>query len=190
MSTDYLSTVDMPLRLSMGRIRSQMQELGYGLLAYCGYRSPQEQARLYRRSRSYAEIVAKMAWYEQHGLGLLAQYLERVGPQAGQIGAHVTQAGPGESWHQYRQAVDAVPVVDSRLCWDYPAVTAAESDAWVMYQTLIGQEGLTWGGTWATPDACHVQLSTTGGPLDRAQPSAAIAERQIAECAARYGWDD
>ena len=190
MPEDALHQVEIPLRLSMGHIRIQMQGQGYGLLIYCGYRSPQEQAKVYRRSRTWAEIVAKISWYEESGFDMMARCLEDVGPQHGTVGQHRTWVGPCESWHQYQQALDAVPVLDGQLCWTYPAESDAERVVWKTYEALIGQEALSWGGHWKNPDACHVQLSPgAASPLGRYDASSEDTEAIMRRLSAEHGWD-
>ena len=78
------------------------EEAGSPILIYCTYRSPDEQACLYRQSRTRGEINAKIESLRGRSMTNLADSIERVGSQAGVVGNHVTMAGPGESWHQYR----------------------------------------------------------------------------------------
>jgi len=79
------------------QILSYCDKRGVDLLIYCSYRSPQEQARLYRQSRNGAQIQKKVDSLTNRGFSELANILVQVGPQEGKLGAHVTFAGPGES---------------------------------------------------------------------------------------------
>lgn len=101
---------------------------------------------------------------EQHGydMVLLEGYRspERQAQLAG-LGSHVTQAGPGRSYHQHGLAVDSAFLRNGR-------VVISEQDPWAMrgYQ-LYGQTaallGLTWGGDWkGLADYGHVELQRPG----------------------------
>jgi hypothetical protein len=72
-------------------------------------RTPWEQARIYRRSRSWSRISASIRMLHNEGAHYIAQVLSDVGPQHGNWG---TNALPGQSWHQWGLACDAA-VVDS-----------------------------------------------------------------------------
>ena len=96
-------------------------ERGVDLLVYCTLRTLQEQAILFRKTRTRWAIEQKMMKLQERGFPFLAEVLEGVGPQDGPLGRHVTNAGPGESWHNYARAFDAVPLVDGKAGWDTDA---------------------------------------------------------------------
>jgi peptidoglycan L-alanyl-D-glutamate endopeptidase CwlK len=133
---------------------------GIDLLIYCTLRSPEEQARLYRQSRSRAQINRKVDWHRRHGLDVLADILIKVGPQAGILGRHVTMAGPGESWHNYGRAFDAVPVIGGKAMW------STSHPHWAEYGTIIRDLQLEWAGDWPRfREFPHAQLPAEGSPL-------------------------
>lgn len=77
--------------------------------------------------------------------------------QLASLGSHVTQAGPGRSYHQYGLAVDSAFLRDGK-------VVISEQDPWAMrgYQ-LYGETaallGMTWGGSWkGLADYGHIEL--------------------------------
>ena len=76
-------------------------QVGVDILIYCTLRPLEEQAKLYRQSRSWVEIKKKILKYKDRGFGFLADVIDSVGPCTG---PHVTNAGPGESWHNYGEA--------------------------------------------------------------------------------------
>lgn len=101
---------------------------------------------------------------EQHGydMVLLEGYRspERQA-QLASLGGHVTQAGPGRSYHQHGLAVDSAFLRNGK-------VVISEQDPWAMrgYE-LYGQTaallGLTWGGSWKSlADYGHVELRRPG----------------------------
>ena len=135
------------------------QTNGVDLLVYCTLRSLEEQARLYRKGRSYREIKGKMNDLANRGFGFLAKIIEKVGPQ---YGGKVTNAGPGESWHNYAEAFDAVPLIDGKAAWDY----SENKEQWEEYGKAVRQVGMNWGGDWTSfKDYPHAQLRKGGNPL-------------------------
>lgn len=72
------------------------------------------------------------------------------------MGAHVTQAGPYMSYHQYGLAADSAFLRDGKI-------VISERDPWAMrgyqlYGEVAEQLGLTWGGRWKMMDLGHVEL--------------------------------
>lgn len=77
-------------------------------------RSPWEQARLWRQSRSSEEIQAKLKDLRASGGAWIADCIESVGPQSGR---ESTNALPGYSWHQWGEAVDCAWIVNKKAEW-------------------------------------------------------------------------
>ncbi len=181
-----------PLEVRLWAIRDVLKAAGIDLLILDCYRDPWTQARLYRKSRTRQEIEAKIDAYDHRGVPELGRILDQVGPQFGRLGAHVTWAGPGESWHQYRRAFDQVPWFDSkRLLWDVdPEGKTAEgrkaAHMWREVAAAVDREGLEWGGRWDTPDRMHVQMShhmdVGGGPVK------ALGPKGVREWGESIGW--
>lgn len=137
---------------------------GFDLLIYCTLRSLEEQARLYRQSRSRSEINAKMDKLSSRGFDYLARIIESVGPC---YGRHVTNAAPGESWHNYGEAWDAVPLIDGKPAWNYLQAKAH----WDAYGEAVRQAGMNWAGDWTGfREYPHAQLKPGGNPLKTMGP--------------------
>lgn len=133
---------------------------GVDLLIYCTLRTCQEQARLYRQSRTLNEIRIKADSLEARGLGFLAGVLMDCGPVPGQLGQHVTHAAPGESSHQYGEAWDAVPLVDGKPDW------SGTSKAWEVYGLACEGASMEWAGRWVRfRELPHAQGMAGGNPL-------------------------
>ncbi|MCD4813867.1 M15 family metallopeptidase [bacterium] len=141
-------------------VQKVCQEAGhFDLLIYCSLRPLEEQARLFRQSRSRKEINVKINKFNERGLGFLAEVIENVGPC---YGRHVTNAAPGESWHNYGQAWDAVPMINSKPCWNYFQAKAY----WDAYGEAVRKVGMYWAGDWTRfREYPHAQLSVGGNPL-------------------------
>src|ERR1051325_8002995 len=77
-------------------------------------RTPLEQARIWRQSRTIQEITARITSLRAAGAPFLADCIEKAGPQHGD---HVTDAPPGLSWHQWGEAVDCFWVVNGQAEW-------------------------------------------------------------------------
>lgn len=145
-------------------VQSVCKEVGFDLLIYCTLRSLQEQAKLYRQSRPWSEIKIKIDKFRNRGYSYLAQILEEVGPCSG---PHVTNAGPGESWHNYSEAWDAVPLVNGKCVWKYQDA----KEYWDAYGEAVRQVGMFWAGDWTTfKEYPHAQLRQGGNPLKSLEP--------------------
>jgi peptidoglycan L-alanyl-D-glutamate endopeptidase CwlK len=145
---------------------------GVDLLIYCTYRSPEEQARLYRQSRTLMEIEYKADVFRERGFEFLSNILIGVGPQNGFLGRHVTYAGPGESWHQYRMALDAVPLVDGKCMWGKFVIgTKNIRPEWLTYGKAVKKNGLYWAGDWKNfQEFPHCQEYPGSNPLKTLEP--------------------
>lgn len=73
-------------------------------------------------------------------------------------GKIVTNARAGESWHQYRRAVDAVPLRSGKPLWKYDA----SAPEWQVFADQADAVGLEWAGDWKRFRE-YVHLQDTGG---------------------------
>jgi len=137
---------------------------GFDLLIYCTLRPLDEQARLYRQSRSRQKIEQKMDKFRKRGFGFLADIIENVGPCTGE---HVTNAAPGESWHNYGFAFDAVPLIGGKPAWNY----LKAKNQWDAYGEAVRQVKLHWAGDWIKfREYPHTQLIEGSNPLKKYTP--------------------
>lgn len=145
------------------------------LLCFSTLRTCAEQARLFRSTRTRAQIDAKAQSYRDRELDFLREILYEVGPQSGELGKHVTGAGPGESWHQYAMAFDAVPVRNGRAVWD------DKDPIWELYGAAARAAGGNWGGDWSGSwDKPHTQLLPQRNPLAQWSPTTVYERLQSA----------
>jgi len=80
----------------------------------------------------------------------------------------VTRAKAGQSWHNYRCALDVVPLVNGKAVWDDQAV-------WKQVGEIGKACGLEWAGDWKTfKEFPHFQY-TGGMTLAQLQQGAKIA---------------
>ena len=134
---------------------------GVEVRPYMALRTPFEQAKLWRQSRAHEEIQSAIASLRAGGAGFLAHCLESVGPQNG---AHVTNALPGLSWHQWGEAVDCMWVVDGQAEWSTTR-TVSGINGYHLYAEQAQKVGLSAGGLWVSfKDWPHVQLRVAGSP--------------------------
>jgi len=83
-------------------------------------------------------------------------------------GSIVTRAKAGQSWHNYRCALDVVPLVNGKAIWDDQAV-------WKQVGEIGKSCGLEWAGDWVTfKEFPHFQY-TGGLTLAQLQQGANIA---------------
>ncbi len=137
-------------------------ERGVVMRPYDGVRDPWSQGKIWRQSRSIEQITAKIVQLRQAGANFLADAIEQAGPQNGD---HVTNAVPGLSWHQWREAADSFWLVDGHAEWD-PDKIIDGVNGYHIYAQQAGKFGLTAGGTWSSlADWPHVQLQAAASPL-------------------------
>jgi hypothetical protein len=135
---------------------------------YQGFRSAEQQARLWAQSRSRSEVSSAAARLRGEGAAKLAVMLERA---TGAAGPRVTNALPGQSWHQFGRALDCYieSPATSRALWRERRADGDEFGAAAKLYDRFGRLseslGLTWGGRWALGDYGHVQLDRENSPL-------------------------
>ena len=131
------------------------------LLIYYTLRTCREQAQLYRQGSATAKIQAKQQSLRDRGFDFLAEVIDEVGPQNG---PHVTNAAPGERWHNYADAFDAVPYLKKVALWE-------DDFHWQIYGAVIKHLGMDWGGYWTGfSDKPHAQRSASKNPLQGSNP--------------------
>lgn len=126
------------------------QSQGYTMVPVSGYRSLEEQAKLWRQSRKTSEIKTKIKELRDNSCSFLADIIESVGPC---IGPWATNSIPGYSWHNWSQAVD--------FEWKQEGKINGDGDA-MAYKVLADEAiklGLTSGYYFSShKDAGHIQL--------------------------------
>ena len=93
---------------------SHCQQEGYTMRPSFTLRSPFEQGKLWRQSRSSEQVSQKISELKTKGAPFLAHCIESVGSQSG---SPVTNAIPGLSWHQWGEALDCFWLVDGQAEW-------------------------------------------------------------------------
>jgi peptidoglycan LD-endopeptidase CwlK len=129
---------------------------GIKMVPYFGLRSPREQAKLWRQSRSAPEIAAGVEKLRDGGAPWLANVLQSTPASSDK---HVTNALPGMSWHQWGEALDCYRDIGGKPNWD-PKNYAEYANI-----AEMAAIGLTAGGHWPNlKDWPHVQLRPQAGP--------------------------
>lgn len=119
------------------------------MVPYFGLRTLEDQAKLWRQSRSRGEVVAKINELRLNKAFFLSDVLEKVGPQQG---PHVTNAIPGFSWHNWGLACDCYWKSNGIPNWDGDALGYK-----LFYKEGI-KLGLTSGFVFSFKDAGHMQM--------------------------------
>jgi peptidoglycan LD-endopeptidase CwlK len=144
MASRNLDDLRQDLRNRAHALLTRCKEENMEILIYCTLRSFEEQARLYCQSRAAEQIKAKADELSgRWGRKDLADMLLRIGPQAG---GKVTNAGPGQSMHNYGLAFDAVPLRAGKPVWQ--SVKPEDKALWALYGKLGQEVGLEWAGNW------------------------------------------
>lgn len=145
-------------------VQTFLNVTGQKLLVTSTLRTLDEQAKLYRQGHSTASVIVKADALTSRGFDDLSAILMGVGPIP--TGQKVTNAGPGESWHNWGMAADVVPIVNGHAVWD------ADDPLWQEYGRLLRLKGLYWGDAFG--DLPHAQLHREGNPLDVFTPTEVI----------------
>lgn len=150
---------------------------GYPMRQFFTLRSPFEQGKLWRQSRTRQQVDRKIEELRNNGAEFLARCIESVGPQDGR---HVTNAIPGYSWHQWGEAVDCFWLVNGDAEWSTRKKINGKN-GYVNYATLAKSMDLSAGGFWISfKDWPHVQLrheSNPGKVFSLQQINQAMADR-------------
>lgn len=129
---------------------------GIKMVPYFGLRSPREQAKLWKQSRSAPEVAAGVNKLRDGGAPWLANILQSTPANPGK---HVTNALPGMSWHQWGEALDCYREISGKPNWD------AKNYAEYADIAETAAIALTAGGHWPNlKDWPHVQLRPQAGP--------------------------
>lgn len=123
-------------------------KMGFELLIYCTERCPRQQAILYRMGRPIRQIRKKAQQLAEYNPAM-AQLLMDVGPQQGH---KVTNAGPGQSLHQYGWAFDAVPLLHGKAIWE------SDHPYFQDYGRAVRDAKLEWAGDWRFKEYFHAQM--------------------------------
>lgn len=129
---------------------SACARVGFVLVPFFTLRDTLTQAKLWRQSRTADEVRRAVGRLRRDGAPWLAGVLDGAGPQHGRW---ATNALPGQSWHQWGEAVDCfVKGENGHAIW------AATHPGYAAYATAAREKGLTAGFDWVRKDAVHVQL--------------------------------
>lgn len=137
---------------------------GITVVPYLTYRSPEEQAKLWRQGRKIATIKTKIKELRQLGCDYLADCIENAGPQSGD---KVTNAIPGKSWHQFGLACDFYwEKSKGNACWSHNTLDENGLNGYKVLHEEAHKLGLTSitlnnGGSIDWP---HIQAPEQGAP--------------------------
>ncbi len=134
---------------------------GYSMRPFSTLRTPFEQGKLWRQSRSSQEVGQKIEELKGFGAAFLAYCIESSGPQNGR---HVTNAIPGLSWHQWGEAVDCFWLLEGNAEWSTRKKIEGVN-GYRNYGRNALSLGLNAGGYWSSfLDWPHVQMRGDSSP--------------------------
>ena len=147
MSRDFALLDDL-FEEDVRQILAQLMREGFHMRPFFTRRIPWDQARLWRQSRTTQEIHRACAMLAREGAPFLRGVLLSVGPQEGRW---ATNALPGQSWHQWDEAVDCFVQENGTAVW------RRTHPGYQRYAELGRERGLVPGYFWSRPDAVHMQ---------------------------------
>ncbi|MCD6526312.1 MAG: M15 family metallopeptidase [Desulfuromonas sp.] len=143
------------------QLLARCEASGYPMRPFFTLRTPFEQGKLWRQSRSRQQVERKIEELSRDGAVFLAHCIESVGPQNGR---HVTNAIPGFSWHQWGEAVDCFWLLDGDAEWSTRRQLNG-INGYGNYAGIAKSMGLTAGGFWSSfKDWPHIQLRRESNP--------------------------
>lgn len=128
---------------------------GYRFKPTSAWRDPKEQGKLWRRSRTTITIKAELIKLRLMKCDFLADCIENAGPQDG---LWATNAIPGNSWHQWGEALDCLAIDHNTG----QIISDGQHPAYKCYYDEAVKLGMTTGYHWG--DAGHVQLRVESAP--------------------------
>ena len=162
-SDEIFKSLDLRLQDKVNALGITYVGIEYDLLIYCGYRSIEEQNKLFCSSRRVDQIQLKVDSLRAQKYPKLAQQLLVVANsildnyalrkvQRPLIKA-VTNAAGGESYHNYGLAIDAVPVLYGKALCD-------DQKKYQEYGSYVSLLGLEWAGSWSSfREYPHAQIA-------------------------------
>lgn len=138
---------------------------GITVVPYLTLRTPEEQAKLWRKGRRTTIIKTKIRELRSLGCDYLADCLEQAGPQEGE--GKVTNALPGQSWHQFGLACDLYwEKTKGNACWNHNELNENGLNGYKVMHEEAHKLGLTTitldnGGNVDWP---HIQEPDSGKP--------------------------
>ena len=135
MASRSLDDLVAPARRRFDQWLVQCHAEGIDVLVYCSFRNGAEQDELYKIGRS-----------------VKGQNVSARKP----MGDIVTNARAGESWHNYRCAVDAVPLLGGKPQW-------GDASRYKRMGEIAESCGLEWAGRWTGKLREEAHFQYTGG---------------------------
>lgn len=156
-----LADLEPGFRQNVEELLSACNESGYPMRQFFTLRTPFEQGRLWRQSRTRKQVEDKIAELNRKNATFLAYCIESVGSQNGR---HVTNAIPGLSWHQWGEAVDCFWLLDGDAEWSTRKKING-INGYANYADIAKSMNLNAGGFWRSfKDWPHVQLRSESNP--------------------------
>lgn len=155
--TNHLDGLDPGFVTTVQAVLADLGTQGFDFRPISGLRTPQEQAKLYRQSRSSDQVAQAIQHLKDSGAPWLASVLDDVGAQKN--GPWATNALPGAGWHQWGEAVDCGLFVNGAYIGDSPLYKST-------FAATAVAHGLTAGANWNHPDDDHIQLRQEGAATD------------------------
>jgi peptidoglycan LD-endopeptidase CwlK len=130
-------------------------ERGVVLRPYNTVRTPHEQAQLWARSRTTQQMQNAITYLRQQRAPRLAALFAGLRCSDGRW---ATNALPGNSWHQWGEALDCYVEENHKAVW------SGQHVGYKVYAEEAQKLGLSSGYWWKVRDAVHVQLRSSPSP--------------------------
>lgn len=128
---------------------------GITMVPFFGLRSLQDQAKLWRQSRTSEEVHQAIGELRERGADYLASVMQDVGPT---FGRWATNAAPGLSWHNWGEALDCLWVKYKGRPTSPAERDGREGEGYRTYANIAMDCGLAAGYNFRCKDGVHIQL--------------------------------
>lgn len=160
-----MSLLDVCFATNVNLLINACAEAGVIMVPYFTLRTLEEQAKLWRQSRTTEHINSRVEFLIEQGAPHLADILHNVGPCSG---PEVTGALPGESWHNWGLACDCYWKVGSKAVWsgeELHSINGEHLNGYQVYWDAAKAQGLhTVTLRSGRKDWPHVQQPAESGP--------------------------
>lgn len=143
-------------------VLEECEKEGIKMVPYKTFRSPEEQAKLWRQSRPTWKIRNRIQKLRNYGLEYIPDIIENVGPSSG---PHATNAIPGMSFHQFGHAVDCYWEIEPGKA-EWSTVKKVDGkNGYEVYANIAKKYGLESGHFWSFRDSPHIQSFNVSNPM-------------------------
>ncbi|MBV8252044.1 MAG: M15 family metallopeptidase [Chitinophaga sp.] len=146
------------------KVLENCRQQGIIMIPYEKLRTPAIQANYWKTGRQETDIQETRKRLLQENCQFLLACIDNGKPL--QRDKQLTNALPGNSWHQWGEAMDCYWLYNGQKIWDINYLDADGRNGYKVYAEEAQKLGLEAGYFWKSfPDGVHIQLRKESSPL-------------------------